>query len=49
MNSKNAHSLPWMNEDWKTMDTPKVTYLPAIDNLLVENPKFIADSIAVGS
>jgi hypothetical protein len=38
-----------MNEDWKTTVKPKVTHLPAIDNLLVENPKFISDSIAVCS
>lgn len=49
MNSKSAHSLPCVNGDWKTMETPKLTHLPAIDNLLVENPKFIADSIAIGS
>lgn len=49
MNSKSTHSLLYMNEDWKTMETPKITHLPAIDNLLVENPKFIADSVAICS
>ena len=46
---KSAHSLPCANEDQKTMETPKLTHLPAVDNLLVENPKFIADSIAICS
>lgn len=46
---KSAHSLPCVNEDQKTMEAPKLTHLPAVDNLLVENPKFIADSIAICS